>query len=71
MNINRLALVGFGAAFVSALGIAIFAAPSHAQAVTVPTTAGQVVTVTWQGREPPPGSITWSRDRFPGPAAVC
>jgi hypothetical protein len=49
MNINRLALVAFGAAFVSALGIAIFASPSQAQTVTVPTTAGQTVTVSWQG----------------------
>ena len=49
MTLNRFALVAFGAAFVSALAIAVFASPSQAQTVTVPTTAGQTVTVTWQG----------------------
>ena len=49
MSINRLALGAFGAAFLAALALAIFASPSEAQdQVTVPTTPGQTTTVSWQ-----------------------
>jgi hypothetical protein len=49
MKVNRFVVAAFGAAFLSALGLAVFASPSQAQdQVTVPTTVGQTTTVTWQ-----------------------
>jgi hypothetical protein len=50
MAVRRLWIVGFVFVLVSVLVVAFFAQPSSAQEqVTVPTTVGQTVTVTWQG----------------------
>src|SRR3954451_22262582 len=49
MVIRRYGIVGL-VALICAVVVAVFAAPSSAQdQVTVPTTVGQTVTVTWQG----------------------
>ena len=50
MRPNRFVFAAFAAAFLTALGLAVFASPSQAQdQVTVPTVAGQTTTVSWQG----------------------
>src|SRR3954451_3854190 len=49
MVIRRYGIVGL-VALICAVVVAVFAAPSAAQdQVTVPTSVGQTVTVTWQG----------------------